>query len=145
MKKLYIFFTIFFALSAFNGCESNNSGENKPVITNSNTKNEAIKIHTKKEDKEKEVLNKIGITTTNDGKIIIEPKKTQEFLENIAQTLQKEAKRIKEENRDIKPKDIGIEASQNKIVIDVNKTEKFLNKLSKDLEKTASELEKIFN
>ena len=145
MKRFYILMSIVFSLATFNGCENDNSGEKRSDITNSNTKNEPIKIHTQKEEEEKKVLNKIGISTTNDGKIIIEPKKTKEFLESIAQTLQKEAKRIKEENRGIKAKDIGIEANKDKIVIDVNKTEKFLEKLSKDLEKTASELEKIFN
>jgi len=145
MKKIYLILVLALFLVAFNGCENGNSGENKSIITNSNTKNEHIKIHTKKEDDEQKVLNKIGITTSNDGKIIIEPKKTKEFLETIAKTLEKEAKRIKERNRGINAKDIGIEANKNKIVIDVNKTEKFLDKLSKDLEKTASELEKIFN
>ena len=144
MKKFYLVTILAFSLVTFNGCKNDNSGENKSDITNSNTKNETIKIHTKKDDDEKKVLNKIGITTTNDGKIIIEPKKTKEFLENIAKTLEKEAKRIKNENKDIKAKDIGIEANKDKIVIDVNKTEKFLDKLSKDLAKTASELEKIF-
>jgi len=144
MKKLYIIPIIVFSLFTFNGCKDEESGENKSDFTISNTNNEPLKIHTQKEKDEKKVLNKIGVSTTNDGKIIIEPKKTKEFLNGIANILKKEANRIKDENKGLKPKDIGIDAKKDKIVIDINKTEKFLNKLSKDLAKTANELEKVF-
>jgi hypothetical protein len=144
MKKIYVYIILNLFLVSFNGCNSSKSGEKESDITNSNTKNETIKIHTTKEDEEKKVLNKIGITTTNDGKIIIEPKKTKEFLDKIAKTMKKEAKRIKEENKNLSAEDIGISAKKDKIVIDINKTGKFLDKLSKDLSETANELEKIF-
>ena len=144
MKQIYKFILLCSFLFTFNGCNNSNSGENKSNITNSNTKNETLKIHTKKDEEEKKVLNKIGITKTNDGKIIIEPKKTKEFLDKIAETMKKETKRIKEKNRNLTSEDIGISANKDKIVIDINKTGMFLDKLSKDLSETANELEKIF-
>jgi len=148
MSKFNVVVLMAIIFITFNGCKNESSGENKSEITKSNTKNETINISAKKvpkKDKEDEkVLKKIGISTTNDGKIIIEPKKTKEFLEKIAKTLKKEAVRIKENNKDIKSEDLGISAKKDKIVIDVNKTEKFLDKLSKDFEKTAKELGNIF-
>jgi len=145
MKKNYVFVIFFLALTAFSGCNNNNSGEKGDNIIKSNIKNEPIKIHTQKENDEKKTLNKIGITTTDDGKIIIEPKKTKEFFKKIANTLKKEAKRIKDNNKDINANDIGISSNKEKIVIDVNKTEKFFDKLSKDILKSAEELEKVFD
>ena len=147
MKRFIAIILTFLILMTLNGCKSDN-GEKQSEITVGNTKNVEIMSSAKKvpkKDKEDEkVLKKIGISTTNDGKIIIEPKKTKEFLEKIAKTLKKEAVRIKENNKDIKSEDLGISAKKDKIVIDVNKTEKFLDKLSKDFEKTAKELGNIF-
>jgi len=155
MKKILIYTTFVLIFITLNGCKNEeqnntitNNGEKKSEFTKSNTFNESIQ---KKEPnqpdtikKDKSVLNKIGISTTDDGKIIIEPKKTKELLENIATTLKKEAIRIKENNKNLKSEDLGINKKEDKIIIDTNKTKKFLNKLSNDFSKTAKELGKIF-
>jgi len=97
-----------------------------------------------KEKKDDKILKKMGIDTTNDGKIVIEPNKTKEFLKNIATIFATEAKKLKDKNSNIKSSDLGIEASRDKIIIDTKKSKKFLEKLSHDLDEMAKDLEKSF-
>ena len=94
------------------------------------------------EKKEEKILNKLGINTTNDGKIVIEPKKTKEFLDGLSKILKKEATELKEKNKGITSEDLGIEANKDKITIDTKKTKNFLEKFSKDLEDMAKDIEK---
>jgi len=107
---------------------------------------ESLKIQTNKDIQEAKqkhkVLNKLGINTTDDGKIVIEPKKTREFFENLAKILTKEGEEFKNKNADIKSDDLGIKASKDKIIIDTTKTKSFLEKLSKDLEDMAKDITK---
>jgi len=104
------------------------------------------KIQTNKDieeaKKEHKILNKLGINTTKDGKIVIEPKKTKEFFKKLAKILTKEGEEFKSKNDNIKGEDIGVKASKDKIIIDTKKTKNFLEKLSKDLENMAKDIEK---
>ena len=109
--------------------------EQKPVVLKTNEQIQQQK-------KDKKILNKLGINTTNDGKIIIEPKKTKEFLENLANILKKEGEEFKKKNRGLNSQDLGIQANKDKIIIDTKKTKNFLEKLSKDLEEMAKDIEK---
>jgi len=86
-------------------------------------------------------ISKIGISTQND-KIIIEPKKTKEFFNNLAKTMEKEAKKLKDKTKNINENDIGIHTNSDKITIDTNKTKTFLNNFAKELENVANNIEK---
>ena len=136
INKLALIFLLF----TFNGCKSENILDNDKNITKGN-------INVKKIDnsqKEDNLLHKIGILAKED-KIVIEPKKTKEFFEKLAKTLEKDAKELEAKNKKIQEEDIGISANKDKITIDLNKTKTFLEKFSKELEKIAKDIEKTIN
>ncbi len=93
------------------------------------------------QNKEDKLLHKIGIHTEND-KIIIEPKKTKEFLENIAKNLEQDAKKFTKKAKEIKESTLGIKASKDKVIIDLNKTKSFLETFSKEFENIAKDISK---
>jgi len=163
MKNLKIFFIVAITLPLIFACGSNNKENNQTKIEATSKKVEKIKeggdferveveelpspqLKTNQEieeaKKEHKVLNKLGIETTQDGKIVIEPKKTKEFFERIAKILAKEGEEFKNKNADLKSEDLGIEASKDKIIIDTKKTKSFLERLSKDLEEMAEDISK---
>ena len=131
LQSIVILSLIFF----INGCKEEQKEQEV-------TTQELPKLETKQDRQEKNALNKIGISTEGD-KIIIEPKKTKEFLEKIAKSLQKEAIKIEQEAKKIKKDDLGITKEKDKITIDINKTQKVLNKFTKELESVAKSLEKV--
>ncbi len=162
MKSIRLFFILAVTLPLIFACGSSNKDSNQ-------TKVEAVskvadkkeggdfervevnelkspKIKTQKEieeaKREHKVLNKLGIETTDDGKIVIEPKKTKEFFEKLSKILIKEGEEFKNKNADLKSEDLGIEASKDKIIIDTKKTKSFLERLSKDLEEMAEDISK---
>jgi flagellum-specific peptidoglycan hydrolase FlgJ len=141
MKKYVKYILILSFLIPLNGC---NKKETKVEETNVTNSNNELKLKRKDGDREDKILEKIGISTKDD-KIIIEPKKTKEFLEKMANKLKKEAKKIEQKTKEINISQMGIKASDKKIEIDINKTEKFLNKFSKELEDIAKELQKVFD
>ena len=134
----FILFIVF--LLPLSGCNDSNEKTNQEKDINFTKSNTLIRENGDSEDK---VLNKIGISTQDD-KIIIEPKKTKEFFEQMAKTLEKEAKKFESKAKEINISDLGIRSSDTKIVIDVNKTKNFLEKFSKELEGVAKELEEVF-
>jgi len=136
MKKINIFLLISI-LIALNGCENNEKRQNDTF----ETKNEKIVPKSNKDDK---VLSKIGISTEND-KIIIEPKKTKAFFDKLAKTLEKNAKKLEKKTETIDENDIGIRASKDKITIDLNKTKSFLDNFSKELEKVAKDIQDVID
>ena len=115
-------------------------GNNEKNVTKLNSLQKNI---SKSEDKEN-ILHKIGIVAKDD-KIIIEPKKAKEFLENLAKTLQKNAKEIEKESCEINKSAIGVSAKDDKIVIDLNKTKNVLEKFSKHLQNIVKDLEKVLD
>jgi len=125
---------ILLILLSLNGCENSNKNDNSKTITKSN-----ISTSNKKDNK---ILTNIGISTQDD-KIIIEPKKTKEFLNKLANRLKKEATKLESKVKNINEKDIGIEANKDKITIDVNKTDKVLKNFSKELESIAKDINKV--
>ena len=158
MKKISYIITTLTILLLFTNCNSSKQDNNKTVhkseqkVSNSGfqrveeQKNKPVILKSRKkieEDKDElKILNKMGIDKTNDGKIVIEPKKTKEFLNSITKVFESEAKKIKDKNKDLKAEDLGIQMSKDKIIINPKKTEDFLDNLSKDLENIANELDK---
>jgi len=126
---------IIFILFSSNGCDGNSKNETNKTITKSNI---VIKVN-KKESKEDKILKKIGITEQN-GKIIIDPKKTKSFLDNLSKTLEKEAKKFESKTKDIDEDELGIHISKDKIIIDANKTKSFLENFAKELESVAKDI-----
>jgi len=135
-KKILIFISILLLLYGCKDAKSNKS-ENNVTLRNTPVKST---IQVKKEPK---TMENIGISINND-KIIIEPKKTEKFLKNLAKKLRSEAKKIENKIKNINEKDLGIQKDNSKIVIDINKTQKTLNRLTKELEKVVKELDNIF-
>ena len=131
---------IFFILFSFNGCDGNSKSDTNKTITKSNI---VIKVD-KKESKEDKILDNIGITEQN-GKIIIDPKKTKSFLDNLSKTLEKEAKKFESKTKDIDEDELGIHISKDKIIIDANKTKSFLENFAKELESVAKDIEKTID
>jgi len=134
------FILIFFILLSYNGCKSNNNSDINKTITKGNI---VIKVN-KKESKEDKILENIGITEHN-GKIIIDPKKTKSFLDNLSKTLEKEAKKFESKTKDIDENELGIHISKDKIIIDANKTKSFLENFAKELESVAKDIEKTID
>ncbi len=139
--KIYFFILIF---SIF-GCGNNSKEVNKTKekISKSPIKHTSISIKNEESNKSKDrVLNKLGIQKSSDGKIIIDPKKTKEFLEGMAAIFANEAQKIKNKNKDLTPKDLGVEVNGSKIIIDPQKGKSFLEEFSKELEEVGKDLKK---
>ena len=136
MKKINFLIALIILVS-YNGCKNNEQSKNDIK----KTKNEDIVTKSGKDDK---VLNKIGISTEND-KIIIEPKKTKAFFDKLAKTLEKNAKNLEQKTKTIDENDIGISTSKDKITIDLNKTKSFLDSFSKELEKVAKDIQDVID
>ena len=139
LKKVNISLILLLLIS-LNGCKENTQNENNktPIKNNTITQNK-----NQKNDDDK-ILQKIGISTEND-KIIIEPKKTKAFFDKLGKTLEHTAKRMKSKVDKIDEKDIGITANKDKITIDVNKTNNFLKSFAKELESVAKDINKVVN
>ena len=127
-------------LVSLNGCDQSTQDKNNKSITKSNDK--SLKID--KENKKDKILQKIGISTEND-KIIIEPKKTKAFFDKLTKILEKKAKKFESKVDQIDEKDIGITANKDKITIDINKTTNFLKSFSKELESVAKDIDNVVN
>ena len=143
MKKYII--AIVTILLVTTACNSENNQSNEGDITKVTQTKAHIEptLLPKSEQskyKEKKLLKKIGISSNND-KIVIEPKKTEEFFKNMAKTLEHVAKEFEGKTKDIKSSDIGINASKDKITIDLNKTKNFLDNFSKELKQMAKDID----
>ena len=143
MLKILHFIIIFLILGSFNGCNMQENRESDSNFTKSNRQNGSIEQNTTLNKEEDKVLRKIGISTEN-GKIVIEPNKTKEFLETVAKKFESEAIKLQQKAKDINISTLGIKKESDKIVIDINQTQKTLEKISKDLENIAKEIGKIF-
>jgi len=137
MKKLLIILILFMIFISLNGCKK----DTNKIDTENVTKSNEIENNVNKVSSDDKILSKIGISTQND-KIIIEPKKTKEFFNNLAKTMEKEAKKLKDKTKNINENDIGIHTNSDKITIDTNKTKTFLNNFAKELENVANNIEK---
>jgi len=137
-KKVNI--SLIILLILLSGCESNSQSENNKTLIKSNTSQHKVD----KKNPDDKILQKIGISTEDD-KIIIEPKKTKAFFDKLTKTLEKEAKKFESKVDKIDEKDIGIEVNRDKITIDVNKTTNFLKNFSKELEGVAKDIDKVIN
>ena len=82
-----------------------------------------------------------------DGRIIIDAKQTQTFLESLAKKLDNQFKKIEHDLRKEQirsPKESGIVVTPNRIEIDLNKTEKFMEKWIRSMEHIGQELDTVF-
>ena len=137
LKKVKISLILLLLIS-LNGCKENSQNENNKTLIKNNT----VKQNINQKNDDAKILQKIGISTEND-KIIIEPKKTKAFFEKLGKTFEHTAKRIKSKVDKIDEKDIGITANKDKITIDINKTTNFLNSFSKELEKSVKDIDRV--
>jgi len=137
-KKVNI--SLILLLLLLSGCKSNSQSENNKTLIKSNTSQHKAN----KKNSDDKILQKIGISTEDD-KIIIEPKKTKAFFDKLTKRLEKDAKKFESKVKKIDEKDIGIEVNRDKITIDVNKTNNFLKKFSKELEGVAKDINKVVN
>ncbi len=107
-----------------------------------------------KEQKEKQTASKtkssgkldhLGVTTTPDGKIIIDTNKTKSYLEQLALQMKAKADELAKEMQQgvIEEKEVGIEVNQTKIVIDLNKTQNFMEKWAKKMQGFVKDMEKL--
>jgi uncharacterized lipoprotein YehR (DUF1307 family) len=87
----------------------------------------------------------VGVTTTPDGKIIIDTNKTKSYFEALARKMKEKADQLAKDMQKgvIKEKEAGIEVSEEKIVIDVNKTKGFLEQWAKKMEGFVKEMDEV--
>jgi len=90
-------------------------------------------------------LSNFGVTTTPDGKIIIDANKTRNYVEQLAKKMKAKVDRLAKDMQKgvIKEKEAGIEVSEEKIVIDVNRTKSFLEKWARKMEGFVKEMNKV--
>lgn len=90
-------------------------------------------------------LNHLGVTTTPDGKIIIDTNKTKSYLEQLAKQMKAKADELAKEMQQgaIEEKEIGVEVNQTKIVIDLNKTQNFMEKWTQKMQGFVKDMEKL--
>jgi ATP-dependent protease HslVU (ClpYQ) ATPase subunit len=90
-------------------------------------------------------LSHVGVTTTPDGKIIIDTNKTKSYFQALARKMKEKADQLAKDMQKgvIEEKEAGIEVSEEKIVIDVNKTKGFLEKWAKKMEGFVKEMDEV--
>jgi len=90
-------------------------------------------------------LSHVGVTTTPDGKIIIDTNKTKSYFEALARKMKEKADQLAKDMQKgvIEEKEAGIEVSEEKIVIDVNKTKGFLEQWAKKMEGFVKEMDEV--
>jgi len=90
-------------------------------------------------------LSHFGVTTTPDGKIIIDTNKTKTYFEQFAKKIKEKADKLAKDMQKgmIEEKEAGIEVSQDKIVIDVNKTKGFMESWAKKMETFVKEMDEV--
>ena len=90
-------------------------------------------------------LSHVGVTTTPDGKIIIDTNKTKSYFEAVARKMKEKADQLTKDMQKgvIEEKEAGIEVSEEKIVIDVNKTKGFLEQWAKKMEGFVKEMDEV--
>ena len=90
-------------------------------------------------------LDHLGVTTTPDGKIIIDTNRTKSYLERLAKQMKEKADQLAKEMQQgkIQEKEVGIEVNQTKIVIDLNKTQSFMEKWAKKMQGFVKDMEKL--
>ena len=83
--------------------------------------------------KQQSRLAPMGVTTTPEGKIIIDTNKTKSYFKMMAQKMKAKADKLTKEMQQgiIEEKEAGVEVSDEKIVVDLNKTKGFMENGSK--------------
>ena len=90
-------------------------------------------------------LSHLGVTTTPDGKIIIDTNKTKSYLEQLAKQMKAKADELAKEMQQgaIEEKEVGVEVNQTKIVIDLNKTQNFMEKWTHKMQGFVKDMEEL--
>ena len=90
-----------------------------------------------------EKFSKIGIQTTEDGKIIIDTNRTKHYFESIAETWKQKADKLAADLQKgmVDEKEIGIEVNDTRVSVDLNKTQSFLEKWTKKMESFVKEMD----
>jgi len=98
-----------------------------------------------KAEKAENKLSHFGVTTTPDGKIIIDTNKTKTYFEQFAKQMKEKMDKLAKDMQKgmIEEKEAGIEVSQDKIVIDVNKTKGFMENWAKKMETFVKEMDEV--
>ena len=95
--------------------------------------------------KQQSRLAPMGVTTTPDGKIIIDTNKTKSYFKMMAQKMKAKADELAKEMQQgiIEEKEAGVEVSDEKIVVDLNKTKGFMEKWVKKMEGFVKEMDEV--
>jgi len=154
-------FPILLAAALLTGCEQKHEKHEKEMTQSEHDVKVAQQARQAlmKEPKEKEKpankkaaptvaqskLTHLGITTTPDGKIIIDTNKTKSYLEQLAKQMKAKADELAKEMQQgaIEEKEVGIEVNQTKIVIDLNKTQNFMEKWTQKMQGFVKDMEKL--
>ncbi len=152
---------IFLAAALLTGCEQKHETHKKSVPQAEHNVQEVQQTHPTlmKAPHKKEIpankkaapsaaqgkLTHLGITTTPDGKIIIDTNKTKSYLEQLAKQMKAKADEFAKEMQQgaIEEKEVGIEVNQSKIVIDLNKTQNFMEKWTQKMQGFVKDMEKL--
>jgi flagellar motor protein MotB len=90
-------------------------------------------------------LSYVGVTTTPDGKIIIDTNKTKSYFETVARKMKEKVDQLAKDIQKgvIEEKEAGIVVSEERIVIDVNKTKGFMEQWAKKMEGFVKEMGQV--
>jgi len=94
---------------------------------------------------QKSKFSHIGVTTTPDGKIVIDTNKTKTYFEKLAKQMKEKMDKLAKDMQKgvIQEKEAGIEVSEEKIVIDVNRTKGFLEVWAQKMESFVKEMDEV--
>ncbi len=152
---------IFLVAALLTGCEQKHETHEKSVLQaehDAKTTQQAhptlMKEHNTQETlpKKKNVpvsaqgkLTHLGITTTPDGKIIIDTNKTKNYFQQLAKQMKAKADELAKEMQQgaIEEKEVGVEVNQTKIVIDLNKTQSFMKKWTQKMQGFVKDMETL--
>ena len=142
--------------AALSGCQQKSSQEQKAhdAKVAQQAREQLLKeLEAKKEAEQEAVLKAkqqsrlapMGVTTTPDGKIIIDTNKTKSYFKMMAQKMKAKADKLTKEMQQgiIEEKEAGVEVSDEKIVVDLNKTKGFMEKWVKKMEGFVKEMDEV--
>ena len=149
MKQFMLATLVLFALVGCDQKKEDQTAHDAKVVQQA--REQLLKELKAKEEAQKKALeaqNKLshlGVTTTPDGKIIIDTNKTKTYFEQFAKQMKEKMDKLAKDMQKgmIEEKEAGIEVSQDKIVIDVNKTKGFMESWAKKMETFVKEMDEV--
>ena len=151
-KKILITSALLLSLSGCQNAQENQAEHDAKIATQAKAELRAELQKEKEEQQRKQEAelqdnNKLGHMgiTTDDGKLIIDTRKTKDFFQQMASKMKDHADKFTKdfEKGVIDDKEAGIEMNQTHINIDLDKTKNFLKNWEKTLEGYAKEFNKM--